>query len=401
MASIKLLLRKNKKKANGEIPIYIRVIKDRKTKFISTGIAVLESQWDNKNQQVKNIKNKNRLNAYLAHKVAEAQAVALAMETKNKHVTVDRIKNKFIGKESCTFTSYFSKYLNHLKRNNKIGTWDKAKATFNKLQTYTNHADLRFIDIDLQFLNDYEQYLSDELGNSVNTIHSNLKIFRKLFNDAIREEIILPDQNPFSRYKLKWEKTQKEYLSEEELTRLEKLQLNKGSKIRLHRDMYVFSCYAGGLRISDVLQLKRKDYNGSHITAVIFKTEDIITIKLPSKAKEILEYYISVQDNNDDNNFIFPILDNNIDYDPTSLHRAISSATTYTNKNLNKIASKAEINKDISFHTSRHTWATRALRKGMRIEYVSKLMGHASIKTTQIYSKIVNAELDKAMDVFE
>ncbi len=91
-----------------------------------------------------------------------------------------------------------------------------------------------------------------------------------------------------------------------------------------------------------------------------------------------------------------------IDYsDPVLLFKAISSNTAYTNKNLKMIADKAEINKNISFHSSRHTWATRALRKGMRIEYVSKLMGHSTIKTTQVYTKIVNSELDNAMNVFD
>ena len=68
--------------------------------------------------------------------------------------------------------------------------------------------------------------------------------------------------------------------------------------------------------------------------------------------------------------------------------------------NLKRIAKKAGIKKNLSFHTSRHTFATWALRKGIRIEYVSKLLGHASIKETQIYAKIVNEELDKAMEVF-
>ena len=57
--------------------------------------------------------------------------------------------------------------------------------------------------------------------------------------------------------------------------------------------------------------------------------------------------------------------------------------------------------KNLSFHISRHTWATRALRKGVSIDKVSKLMGHAQIKETQVYAKIVNEELDKAMDVFD
>jgi len=73
----------------------------------------------------------------------------------------------------------------------------------------------------------------------------------------------------------------------------------------------------------------------------------------------------------------------------------------YANKDLKFIAESIPLGKHISFHTSRHTWATRALRKGMRIEYVSRLMGHASIRTTQVYAKIVNEDLDKAMDVFD
>mgnify|MGYP000845669624 FL=1 len=67
---------------------------------------------------------------------------------------------------------------------------------------------------------------------------------------------------------------------------------------------------------------------------------------------------------------------------------------------LKALEEDSELGKHISFHISRHTWATRALRKGISIDKVSKLMGHAQIKETQIYAKIVNEELDKAMDVF-
>ena len=94
-------------------------------------------------------------------------------------------------------------------------------------------------------------------------------------------------------------------------------------------------------------------------------------------------------------------LDKNLDYTkPKVLITAISSATAYTNKDLKTIEDKIELKKHISFHTSRHTFATWALRKGIRIEYVSKLLGHTNIKETQIYAKIVNEELEKAMEVF-
>ena len=78
----------------------------------------------------------------------------------------------------------------------------------------------------------------------------------------------------------------------------------------------------------------------------------------------------------------------------------MTAQIAYINANLRTIAKEAGISHKLNFHTSRHTFATRALQKGIRIEYVSKLMVHSSIKTTQIYTKIINDELDKAMDVF-
>ena len=168
-----------------------------------------------------------------------------------------------------------------------------------------------------------------------------------------------------------------------------------------HRNMYVFAAYAGGVRISDLLQLRWQNYDGTHIRIFTQKTKESIQVKLPAKASVILEEYANSQPNRKSTDFVFPLLHNNIDYTlPVVLFKAISSNTAYANKNLKLIAKKAEIEKNISFHSSSHTWATRALQKGMLIEYVSKLMGHGSLKTTMIYTKIVNSELDNAMEVF-
>jgi integrase/recombinase XerD len=125
-----------------------------------------------------------------------------------------------------------------------------------------------------------------------------------------------------------------------------------------------------------------------------------VSVKVPNKALEIIELYKPEKKDFNPDNYIFPFFSNEIEYTPVSLFQAISSRTANINSDLKDIAKLTKINKNLSFHSSRHTWATRALRKGMRIEYVSKLMGHSSIKTTQIYAKIVNSELDKAMDVF-
>jgi integrase/recombinase XerD len=129
------------------------------------------------------------------------------------------------------------------------------------------------------------------------------------------------------------------------------------------------------------------------------KTGGQLSIKLPNKALHIIQIYQTKKSK--PNEFIFPILSVDLDFDNArAVDGAISNATAYTNKNLKLISGKAGLNKNISFHTSRHTFATRALTKGMSIDKVSKLMGHAAIRETQIYAKIVSEELDKAMDVF-
>lgn len=401
MSSIKLILRENKINNSGEMPLYIRIIKDRKTKFISLSTYLKPEQWNEKQSRVVKHKNSVRLNNFIAQKVAEANNIALEMEIKNKYVSSKRMKDKIMGKISISFTDYAYAFRDRLEKNEKFGSHAKVKTVLQKLDEYTENANLNFGEIDLQFLKDYEKYLRDDLGNSTNTVHSNLKVIRKLFNDAIREELIEPNLNPFIKYKLKLEKTTKEYLTDEELTKIENLKLTKGSTMDHHRNAFIFAAYAGGIRISDILQLKWSNFNGTNVTFQMQKTNDIVSVKLPKKALKYMACYAKITKVKNKDTFIFPFLDNDRKYTKKELFRDISSKSTYASSELKDIAALAKVKKNISFHTSRHTFATRALRKGMRIEYVSKLMGHSSIKTTQIYSKIVNSELDNAMDIFD
>lgn len=401
MSTIKLLLKENKTNNNGEIPLYIRIIKNRKTKFISLGIFLTKEQWDPTQSRVVKHKNKVRLNNLISQKVAEANKIAMEMEITNKYVSSNRIKEKIMGKTSVSFTDFACAYRDNFKKENKIGTHRKVKAVLQKLDEYTKNKNLTFGEIDVQFLKGYEKYLRDKLGNSQNTIHANIKIFRKLFNDAIREDLIEPQLNPFFKYQLKTEKTTKEYLTDDELQKIEDMSLTEGSMKHHHRNMFVFAAYAGGLRVSDVLKLKWINFSGTHIITQMQKTQDMVSVKLPGKALKIINAYKAISPDAKPEHYIFPFLDNNIEYNAESLHNAISRCTAYANKDLKAIGKSLKLSKKISFHTSRHTFATRALRKGMRIEYVSKLMGHSSIKTTQIYSKIVNSELDNAMNVFD
>lgn len=390
----------NKLNEQGLAPLYLRITKNRKAKFVSLGIYLKVKDWDPKDKKVKKSHpNSSRLNALIAKRVSDAEGITADLETKSKTITSKKIKEEILGMEPVEFFPYAEKYIQSLEMSGKIGSLRRAKSVIKKMKDYQNGVPLYFDEITVKYLKDYEEYLLSKLDNRQNTVHQNLRIIRKLINDAIREDILTRNDNPFYKFSLKLEKTSREFLTEEELHKIEDLDLPKDKVIHGHRNIYVFAAYTGGLRISDVLTLKWENFDGERINLSIQKTKTHLSIKLPNKALDIIRSYIPEKLNPKD--FIFPFLDTHLKLeDPKILYQAISSATAYANKDLKTIAKKAGIEKHLSFHTSRHTFATSALRKGIRIEYVSKLLGHANIKETQVYAKIVNAELEKAMEVF-
>jgi integrase/recombinase XerD len=404
MGSIKVLLKKNKQNEDGSYPVYIRAIKDRNTKFMALGIKLLENQWDEKEQRVKkNHPNSVRMNALISKKKAEAEAenLDLVLEERsfNEH-SFEQVK----GRSKHDFFNFAQKYIDNLQATGKIGTYRRARYTIEKLKAYKNQEPLYFHELTVQFLREYEEHLVS-IGNKVNTIHSNLKLIRTIVNNAVNEKLIKRDKNPFYSFKLKSEPTERAYLTEPELKAMEEIKLNPETNLYTHRDMYIFAAYVGGLRISDLLQLRWSNFDGTHITLKIKKTGAPLSVKVPTVGLEILEYYqqkaAEVSSVINQSDFIFPVLPSGFDaLNKAEAHRAITAKTALINKNLKTISTRSKITKNISFHTSRHTWATRALRKGITIDKVSKLMGHSSLKETQVYAKIVNEELDKAMDVF-
>ncbi len=399
-ASVKLLFRKDKINKKGEIPLYLRIIKFRSSKLISLGIAVPEKYWDAENKRVKKgMENSQRINNFISHKIAEAEGVALEMEATSKTITPKNIKSAIIGEAPTSFFKYAEDYLDLMETKIQPSTVDKMRGVISKMKKYTKEKDVMINDIDLQWLKKYETYMRSELNNVSNTVFANYKILRRIFNEAIKDEIITYEKNPFTKFKFKWDAPKKEFLTEEELAKVEALEIESEPWMYNTRNIYIFATYVGGMRISDITQLKWSNFNGERVLMETQKTKSTISIKLPKKAIDIINLYRNKEIKQND--FIFPFLENDKDYsDGRILYRAVGSCATMCNKELKNIADLAKIEKNIHFHTSRHTFATRALKKGMRIEYVSKLMGHSNIKTTQIYAKIVNEELDNAMDVF-
>lgn len=400
MPSVSIVYRKDKLNKKNEAPVHFRIIKDRKVSYVTAGFMVHMDEWDfDKNKVKTKHLNSKRFNSYLINKFAELQDQVFEHETVAKSVTSRQLKDKVFGKKPVDFFPFATQQISIFELEGRIGTYDKNKAIIEKLKKYVGSNSLTFQDITPDFLNKYNTYLKVVLKNKTNTSNNSFKFISQMFKKAYNLDLIEHSINPFNKFKIKEEKTQRIYLTEEELQKFISYQTIAGSRMDVHKDMFVFASYAGGIRVSDMLQLKWKDFDGSNFNITMRKTGGQVSIKVPNVALIILEKYRNKDNKGMD--YIFPILSNSLNLDdPREVDNALSSATAYINKNLANIAKKIELNKQLSFHISRHTWATRALRKGISIDKVSKLMGHSQLRETQIYAKIVNEELDKAMDAF-
>ena len=401
MASVKLILRTHQVDQTGHSPLYIRIIKDRKTKFITAGVKLKESEWDEVKQKVKkNHSNSARMNAALSQKIADAEGQVADMERKIKTVSVKKLKEAIKGKEVPNFFEYARKRLEKIKSTVSYSTYRAYTSQVDKFEKYMGTKDVYFDEITVALLNDYKFHLGNTLGNGDTTQRLSIIVLGTIFRDAIREEVIPETMFPFSKITLKISSSKRLFLNKEQIDNLTQLKLIEGKKAMMWRDLFLFSIYAGGLRFSDVIEMQYSNYNEAEhkINKHIRKTGRVHQFKIGKVAIDILEKYKKVNANHDD--FIFPIIMDKEGYLNSEAKRYFQTAAfnKLANWHLKKLGTKIKLPFDLSFHLSRHSFATNALNNGMRIEHVSKLMDHRDISTTQVYAKIISEELDKAVD---
>lgn len=392
--SIKIVQKKEKIRPDGKAPLYFRITQNRKSQYKTSGVWVEPKYWDAGSQRVKNgHPNSVRTNNILTQVLAKLNAVMLNEEEGHPFRAVFEPS---ISREAPKFLEYCHQYRDRLMKHGAPGMVARAKSVIRKLEVYLHGRDVEMSAVNVRWLRKYETYLLTEKGNDVNTVGANFKLLRKILNDAIADEYL--EVSPFRHFTIRQKPTTAEFLDEEELIRFASVPLDEGASMKAHRDLYVFACEAGGLRVSDLLKLEWGQVKDGRIHLVMHKTKSPLAIKLSSKAQSILDGLSGPRQESD---LVFGLLPSTLNKsDAFALDRALGSATTYINRSLKAIAASAGISKRVTFHTSRHTFATRALRKGIPLHHVSKLLGHKSIRETERYAHIVSLDLERAMEVF-
>lgn len=396
MFQLSFSIRRKSLDRNGNCLIYIRIMKERKSVYVNSGAKIKPEDWNNKRQRVKSSNpDADLINTLIEKVYLEVKRKGLALYIKNPDVTVQQIKAAYEGKAD-KFFPYARKFIEHYKKNQQTRSYFRYRTALNKLEEFKSN--LTFKDITPSFLKDYERHLKEVVNNKPNTIHSHVRCIRRILNEYVDDGMMSAEDNPFLKYKIiKRAKTEKAFLTEEELELLTEYDLKDSVKYQLYIDAYLFSSYCGGLRFSDVALLKTEVFDGEKLTILTKKTKSYVSLKVPKKALAIIEkYYVPT------NRFVFPILSEEIDLtDNFEVDRMISSKNAYANKTLKVISKRAGITKHISFHTSRVNFITMALRLKIPIHIVAALVGHSKLSTTMIYTRLVNKDLDDAMSAFD
>ncbi len=393
----------SKKSEDGTAPIYVRITKNRKSVYAKTGIRVLERHWNKNKSKVKSLApNAGRFNHKLSRTLTRIDQIATDFDIKGISYSAKMVKESLTDEHADCFIHYYEDWVRMRHERGKLsyGTYKRYNAVISKIKEYAGGT-LSFNAFTYDFLIKYESYLLNELSNNQNTVNSNFNCLRKAFNDAQRSGKVQASNNPFNRYKFKESNAERTYLTDSEMSEIRSL-TGLTSRLAISSKNIFLLISETGIRIGDVLMLRKGDYDGERVHFVIGKTDQQTSILLTSRAKAIIERYWSGNPYHK-HKFMFPVIKLSPDEtDPIKIHNAISSATFKINRSLKRdIIPRTSITKHVSTHIARHTLATSALEKGLSFEEIRSILKHKDIRVTQQYAKITDRFSDQAIRKFD
>jgi len=392
--SILFYLKRAKANAQGLAPIFQRITINGRRLDNSTGKFVDPSKWHPEMSKMRGNSEEARLiNGHLDNLRTKILIAEKELNKKDIPVNLETLKNMLLGtkERQRLLVPIFEEHNNKIKELLGIeyapGTYERYQTSLKHTKDFLNWkysiSDIDITKIDHAFITDYEFYLRSVRKCANNTAVKYIKNFNKIIKLCLANDWL--DKNPFANYKSKVKEVERVYLSEVEIQNI----INKDFKterLSLVRDIFLFSCFTG-LAYIDVKNLTK-----SHISIGIDgdkwifthrqKTESASKIPVLPVTQMIIDKYADhPQAINEEK--LLPILSNQ-----------------KMNAYLKEIAAVCEIEKELTFHIARHTFATTVtLTNGVPIESVSKMLGHKNLRTTQHYAKVLDKKVSEDMKI--
>ena len=385
--NVTFYVRTNYQNKQGQSSIMTRISLNGKYLSVgATGVNVEVGKWNKENGRVKGYSQQaKQINARL-NEISTILSNIFSQHEKDEHLSLDMIKSIYLGKsrDLTSFLEYFDKFLEDLKA--QIGK-GKTRATYQKYLVTRKHfanflvenrgrKDIAPRELDQMMINDFDIYLRTKLSMRQNSASKTVRFLKTVVLWMIRCGAI--ERDPFTNYRFQWKQASRDFLSEEELTSIMEKKFVT-PRLEAVRDIFIFSCFTG-LAYIDIANLRESDIvtmNGERwIVTSRHKTGVSCNIPLLEVPQKILQKY----EGKDKKGRLLPILSNQ-----------------KMNAYLKEIADVCGIEKNLTCHVARHTFATLMLSLGVSMESVSRMLGHTNIKTTQIYARITNQKVSKDM----
>jgi site-specific recombinase XerD len=396
--SLLFYLRKDRLNEKKQAPIFLRITVDGQRAAVAANRFIEESRWNPEAGRAKgNTETIKELNDYLLSIESSVHAHQRHLLDHGKVITAEALRNAFLGLNENKHT-LLEVFRYHNDQIRQMAGKDFAEATITRYETTLEHikkfisvqykrSDMHLTELNYKFVTDLEHYLKTKKEGRCNH-NSTLKYirnFRKIINMAVANNWL--DKDPFLNFKAKLEDSKRTHLTTEELHAIETKAISI-PRVDAVRDIFVFACYTG-LAYADVAKL-----TPDHIQTGIdgrkwiytnrTKTENKSNVPLFPPALAIIEKYKATAECKY-NGVLLPVRSNQ-----------------KMNLYLKDLADLCDIKKQLTFHVARHTFATTVtLTNGVPIESVSSMLGHKSIRTTQIYAKVVERKVSEDMAKLE
>ena len=389
--NVSFFVKRTKKRKDGTLPIFARITVNRERSEFSLQERIEVDLWDNY-QQRKGVNSTSYryLKALFDHVTFKLHAKKMDLEERGLEVTAKSIKKAYMGidENSKTILQVFQEHNEQCK--SLIGI-DFSPLTYQRYTTVYRHVenfirlkyhkdDLLLTEIKPSFVKGFEVYLKVERKCSHNSTVKYLRNLKKIFRIALVDGWLKED--PFRGARFHLESVDIDFLTTEELDVLihKKMLVER---LELVKDVYVFCCFTG-LAFIDVKNLSYSDIQEKNHQLWIHKkrqkTKNWCDIPILPPARHLMEKYkdhpkCQLSD------LVFPVLSNQ-----------------KMNSYLKEIADICGINKNLTTHTARHTFATTVtLTNQISIEVVAKMLGHSSINMTKKYARVVDELISKDM----
>jgi site-specific recombinase XerD len=383
----------------GKSPIYARISVNKTKCELALKCHIRKEDWNSVRGAAKTGNEELKLlNSYLEEVRGKLVKQYRALHITDALLTAESVKDAYLGinenKRKYTLLWVVAEHNLMMQKILKHGTMKNYSTTEKYLKAFIPHKfrsdDIFLSKLNYEFISGFEFYVrsnsikeNDPCANNGTMKH--MERLKKMVNWAVKNEWL--DKNPFSNFKLKFDRQERECLNEIQLTVIKTHDLENPT-LQLIRDLFVFSCYTG-LAYIDLIELKPNEIvtsvNGvKWIKTAREKSGVVVNIPLLDDAINVLDKY-----SNDKRAIVkervFPLVSNQ-----------------EMNRGLKVIAEICGIKKHLTFHLARHTFATTVtLMNGVPIETISKMLGHTKLSTTMIYARISQTKIGLDMELLQ